>query len=71
MRPITFFNTIYKLASGTIANGLKKHLSNLISKDQTGFVSGPYIGENTKLLYDIINHAENNKIPGIIMLIDF
>jgi len=70
-RPITLLNTVYKIASGSIANRLKPCLQTLISKDQTGFVSGRYIGENTRLLYDIMNYTENNKIPGLIMMIDF
>ena len=53
-RPITLLNTIYKLASGSIAKRLKSVLDILVSTDQTGFIAGRYIGENTRLLYDII-----------------
>ena len=70
-RPITLLNTVYKIASGSIANRLKKVLDILISKDQSGFLRGRYIGENTRLLYDIMNFTENNQIPGLVMLIDF
>jgi hypothetical protein len=70
-RPITLLNVLYKLASGSIANRLKSVLDKLISRDQTGFVKGRYIGENTRLLYDIMKHCEENNLPGLVMLIDF
>ena len=70
-RPITLLNSIYKLASACIANRIKNVLSNLISKDQTGFVKNRYIGENTRLVYDIINYCEYKNIPGLLVLVDF
>ncbi len=71
LRPLTLLNVVYKLASGTIANRLKTILDTLISKDQTGFIKGRYIGENTRLLYDIMQYTEDNNIPGLLMTIDF
>lgn len=47
-RPITLLNVIYKIASGYIAERIKTTLYKLISEDQTGFISGHYIGENTR-----------------------
>ena len=70
-RPLTLLDTVYKIASGTIANRLKLVLNNLINKDQTGFVKGRYIGENTRLIYDLLNYTEKNDIPGLLLLIDF
>lgn len=70
-RPITLLNVVYKLASGCIAERLKTVLSKLISNDQTGFISGRYIGENTRLIYDIMNYMEENNIPGLLLIIDF
>ena len=29
------------------------------------------MGENTQLLYDLINHTEHKEIPGLLLLIDF
>lgn len=70
-RPITLLNVIYKIASGCIAERLKTVLSKLISNDQTGFISGRYIGENTRLIYDIMNYTEETNIPGLLLIIDF
>ena len=64
-------NTVYKIGSGVIANRIKKVLPTLINNDQTGFIAGRYIGENIKLLFDIMEYAEENDIPGLFLLIDF
>ena len=70
-RPITLLNTSYKIASGTIANRLKTVLPNLIDPDQTGFIMGRFMGENTRLLYDLMQVAEENNIAGLLLFIDF
>ena len=62
---------MYKIASGSIANRVKKVMNKLISTDQTGFMEGRYIGENTRLLYDIMQYTEGQHIPGLLLLIDF
>lgn len=70
-RPITLLNVVYKIASGCIAERIKSTLSKLISNDQTGFISGRYIGENTRLIYDLMNYTEEENIPGLLLIIDF
>ena len=69
--PITLLNVIYKIASGCIANRLKSVLPKLISSDQTGFISGRYIGENTRLINDIMDHVDKEYIPGLLLIVDF
>ena len=46
-------------------------LSKLISTVQTGFISGRYIGENTRLIYDIMNFTDETNMPGLLLIIDF
>ena len=60
-----------KIASKSIAYRIKPFLQTLINSDQTGFIKGRYIGENTRLLYDIMKYTEDNSIPGLLMTIDF
>ena len=43
----------------------------MISRSQCGFIQGRYIGEVTRLIYDVINHTEKSEIEGLLMLIDF
>ena len=70
-RPITLLNTVYKIASACIAERLKRLLPKIIGEEQKGFLEGRYIGENIRMLYDVLSHTETHNLPGIIMLIDF
>ena len=70
-RPISLLNTTYKLASAVIANRIKAVLPHIINSDQTGFISGRYIGENIRTLYDLMNYTEKNNMPALLLLIDF
>ena len=67
-RPISLLNCLYKIAFGVIAHRIKGTLHKLIYTDQTGFITGRYIGENTRLIYDIIQYTEENNIPGYYFL---
>ena len=70
-RPITLLCCDYKLVSKAIANRIKVHLADLVHTDQNGFIKDRYIGQNIDLLYQIIEHTENNHTPGIIFTADF
>ena len=70
-RPISLLNVSYKILSGCLANRLKIVLDKLIHENQKGFLRGRYIGENTRLVYDILHSTEELKIPGLLLLIDF
>ena len=70
-RPISLLNCVYKIASGAIANRIKSTLNKLIHEDQTGFISGRYMGENTRQIYDILNYCDVNNISALLLLVDF
>ena len=70
-RPISLLSVVYKIISSAIANRIKTVLDNLVSKTQTGFVAGRFIGENSSLIYDILHYTKQENIPGVLMLIDF
>ena len=53
-RPITLLNVDYKIASKTIAKRLEAVLPALVHTDQTGFITGRYIGESIRLINNII-----------------
>ena len=66
-RPISLLNVIYKLMSSVIANRLKLVLDKLISNKQKGFISGRYIGENIRMIYE----TQQQNIPALLVSIDF
>ena len=70
-RPITLLNSVYKFFSGIIANRIKNILPTIKHTDQKGFVNGRFIGENSRLLYDIIDECNKKGTDGLIMSIDF
>ena len=57
--------------SSAIANRLKTVLNKLIGPDQKGFITGRYIGENIRLVYDILFETKHQQIPGLLLSIDF
>ena len=70
-RPISLLNVVYKIGSACIAKRMKAVLPKLINEDQTGFMAGRYIGENLRLIYDLISFLEQNNLPGLLLNIDF
>ena len=68
-RFISLLNTDYKLATKCIAKRLEKVLPYLIDGDQTGYIKGRFIGENIRLISDIIEQPENK--GGMILFLDF
>lgn len=70
-RPISLLNVSYKILSGCIAARIRKVLHTIIHEDQRGFMKDRFIGENTRLLYDVMQYTDQNKIPGQLLLIDF
>ena len=70
-RPISLLSVIYKIASLSLALRFRPVLNKLISNTQSGFMTGRCIGENTRLIYDLMHYTYTNNIPGLLMLIDF
>ena len=64
-------NVIYKLASAVISNILKKVLDNIINENQKGFIAGRFLGENIRLIYDVLFESKKQNIPGMLLSIDF
>ena len=70
-RPISLLNIDYKITSKVIAQRLTKHLDKIIHPNQTGFVKGRNISENTRTLLDILDYLKQTNKPGILINIDF
>ena len=60
-RLITLLNCDYKIASKAIANRLKAVLPSIINNDQTGFLKGPSISENIRLIWRVFSDIQKQK----------
>ena len=70
-RPISLLNVDYKIISTAIANRFKKVVNKIISTSQTAYIKGRYIGENSRLVYDVISHVNQSKQTCLILAADF
>lgn len=70
-RPISLLNVDYKIATKTIANRVKRVLHKIIHNSQTGFLKGRFIGENIRILYEVLDYTDEQDIPGMIFFSDF
>jgi len=43
----------------------------VINADQTGYIKGRYIGENVRLISDIISYTAAKNLPGLAVFLDF
>ena len=43
----------------------------MISPAQTAYIPGRFIGENSRIMYDTIEHVNSISSTGIIMAVDF
>ena len=70
-RPITLLNVDYKIASKAIASRIKNVLPALIHSDQSGFMKERFIGQNIRLINDILDQTKLQNVSGILLQLDF
>ena len=69
-RPITLLNVSYKIISAAIANRIKSVLPSIKYKYQTGFMRGRFVGDNTRLTYDLLQELRKNKNCALFLSLD-
>lgn len=67
-RPISCCNTIYKCISKMLVHRLKPILTDLVLPNQTAFVQGRLLVENTVLAAEVVNGYHRNKGPKRIAI---
>ena len=70
-RPITVTNCDYKILSKLLAMRLQGVLKSIIHENQAGFIKGRSISSQIRLIDDIIKYANDEKIEGLIVSLDF
>ena len=70
-RPVSLLATDYKILAKALATKLQQVISTLVNTDQVGYVNGRFIGENIRIIDDMISFSSQNKLPGVLTLIDF
>ena len=59
------------MASVVIANRLKSTFRWTNPRKSKCFISGRFIGENIRLIYDVLFETKNRNLQGLILSIDF
>ena len=70
-RPLCLLNVDCKIATKMLVNRIKPHLDEIISKDQSGYIPGRFIGINIRKLIDMLMYLEREETPAILLSIDF
>ena len=69
-RPISLLNVDLKIISKAIAAKLKNVMPSIISSNQTAYVKNRFIGENGRLISDIIEICDSLQIEGYLVTVD-
>ena len=70
-RPISLSNVDYKILAFVLANRLQKVIGKLISPEQVAYIKERYIGQNIRLLLDVLDYTKTKQKPGILLFLDF
>ena len=54
-----------------LANRVHKELDRIISPEQTAYVHKRFIGENIRLMKDIIDYTNKFNLPGLALFLNF
>ena len=70
-RPICLLDVMYKLLAKILANRLNIVLCKIIHPNQSGFMKKRFIGENIRLISDVIEYCKMDHIEGLLLAIDY
>ena len=70
-RPLSLLATDYKILAKALACKLQKVVGTIVSSNQVGYVKNRFIGENIRIIDDIVSFTSQQNHSGIITIIDF
>ena len=70
-RPSTLLNSTYKIMAKTLQQRLQTILIEIISSDQSAFLSTRFLLDNILLTQETIHHAKSSSQPLIFLKLDF
>ncbi len=70
-RPLSLSNVDYKILAFILAKRLQKVVHKLISPEQVAYINERYMGNNIRLLLDVIEHTEKENKSGVLLFLDF
>ena len=70
-RPVSVTNVDYNILPKTLALRTEEIIPKTIHANQSGFVKGRYIGENIRLIQDIMTKLKDTKQSGLLLSFDF
>ena len=70
-KPISLTNVDYRILTFVLANRLQKVIGKIINDDQTAYIKGRFMGNNVRLVSDVIDYYDILNKSGILLAIDF
>ena len=70
-RPISLTNVDYRIMAFVLANRLQSVIDKIVNHDQTAYIRNRYMGNNIRLVEDLIEHFDNNRKKGLLFMADF
>lgn len=70
-RPLSLSNVDYKILAFVLAKRLQAVIAKLLSPEQVAYIEQRFIGQNVRLLLDVIEYAKKSNKPGLLLFIDF
>ncbi len=70
-RPISLTNVDYRIMAFVLAERLQLVIDSIVNPDQTAYIRNRYMGNNIRLVEDVINHYDCLQKEGLIFMVDF